>query len=332
MAQESFRALVVEQNADAVNATFQELPTTALPQGDVLISVAYSSLNYKDALAITNQGKIIRSFPFVPGVDLAGTVVESQSESFKAGDQVVLTGWGVGERHWGGYAQLARVKSEWLVPLPEGLSLQDAMGIGTAGLTAMLCVMALEEHGLHPGGREVLVTGAAGGVGSVAVSLLATLGYQVVAATGRSELHDYLKELGAADFLDRAALATPSKKPLESERWGGAVDSVGGETLASLLKAMAYGTSVAACGLAGSNTLPTTVLPFILRGVSLLGIDSVYCPKERRVEAWKRIVQTLPLDKLEKVMQVVPLQEVPALSREILQGRVRGRMVVDVRA
>ncbi len=332
MTQESFRALVVEQNADAVNAVLQELPTTALPQGDVLVSVAYSSLNYKDALAITNQGRIIRNFPFVPGVDLAGTVVESQSENFKAGDQVVLTGWGVGERHWGGYAQLARVKSEWLVSLPEGLSLQDTMGIGTAGFTAMLCVIALEEHGLRPGGREVLVTGAAGGVGSVAVSLLATLGYRVVAATGRSELHDYLKELGATDFLDRAELATPSKKPLESERWGGAVDSVGGETLASLLKAMAYGTSVAACGLAGSNTLPTTVLPFILRGVNLLGIDSVYCPKERRVEAWKRIAQTLPLDKLEKVVQVVPLQEVPALSREILQGRVRGRTVVDVRA
>jgi acrylyl-CoA reductase (NADPH) len=332
MTQESFRALVVEQNADAVNAVFQELPTTALPQGDVLISVAYSSLNYKDALAITNQGRIIRTFPFVPGVDLAGTVVESQSQDFKEGDQVVLTGWGVGERHWGGYAQLARVKSEWLVSLPEGLSLQDAMGIGTAGFTAMLCVMALEEHGLRTGGRDVLVTGAAGGVGSVAVSLLATLGYRVVAATGRSELWDYLKELGAADFLDRAELATPSKKPLESERWGGAVDSVGGETLASVLKAMAYGTSVAACGLAGSNSLPTTVLPFILRGVNLLGIDSVYCPKERRVQAWKRIAQTLPLDKLEKVIQVVPLQDVPALSREILQGRVRGRTVVDVRS
>lgn len=332
MTQESFRALVVEQNADAVNAVFQELPVTALPQGDVLISVAYSSLNYKDALAVTNQGKIIRTFPFVPGVDLAGTVVESQSESYKAGDQVLLTGWGVGERHWGGYAQLARVKSEWLVPLPNGLSLQDAMGIGTAGFTAMLCVMALEEHGLRPGGRDVLVTGATGGVGSVAVSLLATLGYRVVAATGRREHHDYLQELGASDFLDRAALSTPSKRPLESERWGGAVDSVGGETLASLLKAMAYGTSVAACGLAGSNTLPTTVLPFILRGVNLLGIDSVYSPKERRVEAWGRIARTLPLEKLEKVIQVVPLQDVPALSREILQGRVRGRMVVDVRA
>ncbi len=332
MTQESFRALVVEQNADAVNAVLQELPVTALPQGDVLISVAYSSLNYKDALAVTNRGKIIRTFPFVPGVDLAGTVVESQSESYKAGDQVLLTGWGMGERHWGGYAHLARVKSEWLVPLPEGLSLLDAMGIGTAGFTAMLCVMALEEHGLRPGGRDVLVTGAAGGVGSVAVSLLATLGHRVVAMTGRSELHDYLQELGASDFLDRAALSTPSKRLLDSERWGGAVDSVGGETLASLLKAMAYGTSVAACGLAGGNTLPTTVLPFILRGISLLGIDSVYCPKERRVEAWRRIVQTLPLQKLEKVIQVVPLQEVPALSHEILQGRVRGRMVVDVRA
>ncbi|GAC1367438.1 MAG: MDR family oxidoreductase [Ktedonobacteraceae bacterium] len=330
MVQESFRALVVEQNGDKVDAVFQELPVTALPQGDVLVSVAYSSLNYKDALAITNQGRIIRNFPFVPGIDLAGTVVESQSASFKAGDQVVLTGWGVGERHWGGYAQLARVKSEWLVPLPQGLSLKDAMGVGTAGFTAMLCVMALEEHGLRPRGRDVLVTGAAGGVGSVAVALLATLGYRVVAATGRSELHDYLKELGAADFLSREALATASKRPLESERWGGAVDAVGGETLASVLKSMAYGTSVAACGLAGGNGLPTTVLPFILRGVNLLGVDSVNCPKERRVQAWGRLAQTLPLDKLEKVIQVVPLQEIPALSREILQGHVRGRVVVDV--
>jgi acrylyl-CoA reductase (NADPH) len=331
MVQESFRALVVEQNADGVKAAFRELPVTALPEGDVLVSVAYSSLNYKDALAITNQGKIIRSFPFVPGIDLAGTVVESQSASFKAGDQVVLTGWGIGERHWGGYAQLARVKAEWLIPLPDGLSLRDTMGIGTAGFTAMLSIMALEEHGLHPGGREVLVTGAAGGVGSIAVALLASLGYQVIAGTGRSELHEYLKELGAAGFLDRATLATPSKRPLESERWGGAVDTVGGETLATVLCAMARGSSVAACGLAGGNTLPTTVLPFILRGVNLLGIDSAFCPQERRLAAWKRLAHILPREKFEKIVQVVPFQELLALSDEILHGRVRGRVVVDMR-
>jgi len=332
MVQESFRALVVEQHADGVQAVFRELPVSALPQGDVLVSVAYSSLNYKDALAITNQGKIIRSFPGVPGIDLAGTVVEAQSERFKAGDKVLLTGWGVGERHWGGYAQLARVKSEWLVPLPTGLSLQDAMGIGTAGFTAMLCVNALEEHGLRPGGREVLVTGAAGGVGSIAVALLATLGYNVVAGTGRSELHEYLKELGASDFLDRAALATPSKRPLDSERWAGAIDTVGGETLASVLRAMAYGTSVATCGNAGSMALPTTVLPFILRGINLLGIDSASCPTERRLAAWKRIAQILPHEKLEKIVRVEPFQKLITLSDEILEGHVRGRIVIDMRS
>ncbi len=331
MVQESFRALVVEQGVDEVHVVFRELPIAALPQGDVLVSVAYSSLNYKDALAVTNQGKVIRTFPCVPGIDLAGTVVESQSESFKAGDQVLLTGWGIGERHWGGYAQLASVKAEWLVPLPAGLNLKHAMGIGTAGFTAMLSIMALEEHGLHPDGREVLVTGASGGVGSLAVTLLATLGYQVIASTGRSELHGYLKELGATGFLDRATLSTPSKRPLESERWAGAIDTVGGETLASVLRTIAYGASVAACGLAGSNTLPTTVLPFILRSVNLLGIDSGSCPNKRRLAAWKRVAQILPLEKLEKIVQVVPLQEVPALSNEILQGHIRGRVVVDMR-
>ncbi len=330
MTRESFKALVVEEQANGVQSVLRDLSTSDLPAGDVLVSIAFSSLNYKDALAVTNQGRIIRAFPFVPGIDFAGTVAESQSAAFKAGDRVVLTGWGVGERHWGGFAQCARVKSDWLVPLPEGLDFVTAMGIGTAGFTAMLCVMALEDHGLRPGGREVLVSGAAGGVGSVAVAILAQLGYNVVASTGRSETHAYLQELGATAFLERQALAEPSKRPLESERWGGAVDTVGGETLAGILRTMAYGCSVAACGLAGGNTLPTTVLPFILRAVNLLGIDSVLCPPPRRRAAWERLVRDLPPDKLHKIMQVVPLREIPALSEEILEGRVRGRIVVDV--
>ncbi len=330
MTRQSFKALVVEQQGDSVQPVLRDLTIDELPAGDVLVSVAYSSLNYKDALAITNQGRIIRSFPFVPGVDFAGVVEESQAASFKPGDRVVLTGWGVGERHWGGYAQMARVYADWLVPLPDGLDAKAAMGIGTAGFTAMLCVMALEDHGLRPGGREVLVTGAAGGVGSVAVAVLAHLGYNVVASTGRSEMDGYLKDLGASTILDRQALSEPSKKPLESERWGGAVDTVGAETLAGALRSMAYGCSVAACGLAGGNSLPTTVLPFILRGVNLLGIDSVLCPQQRRLQAWTRLVRDLPVDKLAKIMQVAPLGEVPALSQKMLKGQVQGRVVVDV--
>ncbi len=331
MPQQLFKALVLDQQEGAVTATIRELAADALPDGDVLVAVAYSSLNYKDGLAVTGQGRIVRSYPFVPGIDLAGTVVESQSPAFQPGDQVVLTGWGVGERHWGGYAQLARVRSEWLVPLPAGMDLEQAMGIGTAGFTAMLCVMALEERGLAPGGRPVVVTGASGGVGSVAVALLAQLGYHVVASTGRAELHAYLQELGAREIIGRAALASPGK-PLESERWGGAIDTVGGDTLAGLLRAMAYGTSVAACGLAGGSALNTTVFPFILRGVSLLGIDSVMCPQERRRAAWARLARDLPRDALERIVQVVPLAEVPALSRQILAGQVRGRIVIDVNA
>jgi acrylyl-CoA reductase (NADPH) len=331
MLQRSFRALVLDQQDGAVVAAIQELRTDALPEGDVLVAIAYSSLNYKDGLAVTGQGRIVRSYPFVPGIDMAGTVVESQSPAFQPGDQVVLTGWGVGERHWGGYAQLARVRSDWLVPLPPGMDLKQAMGIGTAGFTAMLCVMALEERGLAPGGREVVVTGASGGVGSVAVALLARLGYHVVASTGRAELHAYLKDLGAREVIGREALASPGK-PLESERWGGAVDTVGGDTLAGLLRAMAYGTSVAACGLAGGSALNTTVFPFILRGVSLLGIDSVMCPQERRRAAWARLARDLPRDVLDRIVQVAPLADVPALSRQILAGQVRGRIVIDVNA
>ncbi len=331
MMNESFKALLLDEIEGTVQARVAELSPDALPAGDVLISVAYSSLNYKDGLALTGQGKIVRSYPMVPGIDLAGAVVESASPTFKPGDRVVLTGWGVGERHWGGYAQLARVRSEWLVPVPPGLSLRQAMTIGTAGLTAMLCVMALEERGLTPGDREVVVTGAAGGVGSVAVAILAKLGYNVTAVTGRAEAHAYLQSLGARQILDRSALA-PSPRPLESERWGGAVDTVGGEPLAALLRSMAYGSGVAACGLAAESSLPTTVLPFILRGVSLIGIDSVMCPLPRRQAAWRRLARDLTPAALEQMTQVVTLQDLPALSREILQGRVRGRVVVDVNA
>lgn len=324
---ETFTALVLEQRDGATAAALQTLGVAALPAGDVRVAVAYSSLNYKDGLAITGRGKIIRQFPMVPGIDFAGAVLESQHPEYAPGDQVVLTGWGVGERHWGGLAQQARVHGDWLVPLPAGLSPRQAMGIGTAGLTAMLCVLALEEHGVRPGGREVLITGAAGGVGSVAVALLGQLGYTVVASTGRAAEGDYLRALGAADVIGR--LPTEGR-PLESERWAGVVDTVGGATLAAALRSTAYGGSVAACGNAGGVELHSTVFPFILRGVNLLGIDSVSCPRERRRAAWARLAQGLPAALLDRMITEVPLGGVPALSSAILDGQVRGRVVVDV--
>jgi acrylyl-CoA reductase (NADPH) len=324
---QTLKALVVE-SGDPYTAQIRQATLDELPQGDVLVRVAYSSLNYKDGLAITGAGKVIRSFPMVPGIDLAGTVLESASPGYKPGDPVILTGWGVGERHWGGLAELARVRSEWLVPLPQGLSLQQAMGIGTAGFTAMLAVMALEAHAMDKS-KEVLVTGAAGGVGSLAVALLARLGYRVVASTGRTSEEAYLRSLGAGEILDRAALTAPSK-PLESERFGGAVDTVGGAVLAGVLPRMAYGGSVAACGNAGGVKLETTVFPFILRGVNLLGIDSVMCPREKRLEAWQRLAHDLPRPLLEEAMQVVSLEEVPERAQAILQGQVRGRVVVKM--
>jgi len=326
---DTFDALVLEQRDGATHSAIQSLPAAALPEGDVLVSVAYSDLNYKDGLAITGRGKVVRNFPMVPGIDFAGTVVESRSPAYKPGDPVVLTGWGVGERHWGGHAQLARVKADWLVPMPTGLTFKQAMGIGTAGFTAMLCVMVLEERGSRPGEREVLVTGATGGVGSVAVAILAKLGYQVVASTGKSDAHDYLKSIGASMVIDRLA---PPGKPLESERWGGAVDTVGGATLAALLPSMAYNSSVAAVGNAGGGELHTTVFPFILRGVGLLGVESVAVPPERRRGAWARLAHDLPAEALDRMIQVAPLKDVPALSQEICEGRIRGRVVVDVNA
>lgn len=329
MSSEVFRALVLEQVDGGVRASFRDLTTDELPPGEVLVEIAYSSLNYKDGLAVTGRGRVVRSYPMVPGIDLAGTVLESRSDAYRPGDAVVLTGWGVGERYWGGFAQRARVSAGWLTPLPAGMTPRHAMAIGTAGFTAMLSVMALEEHGLTPGEREVLVTGASGGVGSVAVALLAGRGYNVTASTGRVEAHDYLRALGARQIVDRAELSAPGK-PLESERWAGAVDTVGGEALAAALRAMAYGASVAACGNAGGAALNTTVFPFILRGVSLLGVESVMCPHDRRRAAWERLARELPTETIERIAQVAPLSDVPALSEQIVDGQVRGRIVVDV--
>jgi acrylyl-CoA reductase (NADPH) len=327
-----FRALVLENEGGKVHAGVKQLPISSLPDGDVLISIAYSSLNYKDALAVTNRGKIVRRFPMVPGIDFSGVVVESTSAGFKPGDEVVLTGWGVGEEHWGGLAQLARVKSDWLLPLPEGLTLKHAMAIGTAGLTAMFCVMALEEHGVWPDKGDVLVTGATGGVGSVAVMLLAALGYRVVASTGKEDAYEFLKSLGAQEIIDRRELAMHSDKPLESSRWAGAIDSVGGETLAAILRQLQRGGCVTAVGLAGGAELHTTVHPLILRGVSLIGIASVYMPVERRRAAWGRLARELPMDLLDQITQTAHLDDVLALSEQMISGKTRGRVVIDVNA
>lgn len=332
MADTTFTALVLDETDDGVGAKLQRLDEKALPPGDVTVRVAYSSLNYKDGLILGGKGRLVRTYPHVPGIDLAGTVEASESPDYEPGDEVVLTGWFVGERHWGGYAQLARVRPEWLVPLPAGLGPKRAMAIGTAGLAAMLCVIALEEHGLVPGEHEVAVTGAAGGVGSVAVALLANLGYNVVASTGRPEMHDFLRSLGASAVIDRADLARASDRPLDSERWAGAVDTVGSATLASLLRAMRYGASVAACGLAGGTDLPVGVLPFILRNVNLLGVDTVQCPAGRRRTAWERLARDLPMDRLDALTRVVPLGEVFDLGPKIVAGAVHGRTVVDVNA
>ena len=327
----TFRALVLEEIDGKTQSNIQHLESSSLPDGEVLVRVSHSSLNYKDGLAITGTGKIIRNVPMVPGIDFAGVVETSSSDAYKPGDQVVLTGWGVGERHWGGLSELARVKAEWLVPLPKGLSAAQAMGVGTAGFTAMLCVMVLERAGLEKGEpmNEIVVTGAAGGVGSVAVMLLAKKGHRVTASTGRSETHGYLREIGASDILEREVLAG-SSRPLETERFAGAIDTVGGTTLAGLIARMKYNSSIAACGLAGGVGLTTTVMPFILRGVNLLGVESVMVPYQPRLEAWARLAKDLPLDHLERAIQTVKLEDVPRLAQEIIAGQVRGRVVVDL--
>ena len=333
----SFSAIIVEQNpAGTPSPVLREFTSPDQlpdPGGELVVRVEYSSLNYKDGLALTGQGKILRASPMVPGVDLAGTVENPGSDSrFRAGDRVVLTGWGVGEKYSGGYAGYARVKGDWLIPLPAGLTTRQAMAIGTAGFTAMQCVLALEDHGVTPGGgNEIIVSGAAGGVGSLAVALLAKRGYRVVASTGRVETEgDYLRSLGAAELMPRTVLSVASSRPLDSARWAGGVDTVGGETLASILRQTKEYGSVAACGLAGGPHLPTTVLPFILRGVNLLGIHSVMCPRPLRERAWQRLATEVDLNQLLAMTRVVTLTEVLTLGPDILAGKVRGRIVVDV--
>jgi len=327
-----FKALVIDNSGSAVSASVQDLDESSLPSGLVTVAVEYSTVNYKDGLVVTGAGGLVKRFPHVPGVDFAGSVLQSADPAYRPGDEVVLTGWRVGEVQWGGLAQKARVSGDWLVPLPAGLSTRQAMAIGTAGFTAMLAVMALESHGLTPESGEVLVTGAAGGVGSVATAILAGLGMQVVASTGRAQAHAYLKSLGATAVVDRSSFAEPAKRPLEAERWAGCIDSVGGNTLARVLAQTKYGCSVAAVGLAGGSKLEHTVIPFLLRGVNLLGIDSVMCPKSRRIAAWNRLRTDLPLDKLEAMTIGAKLAEVPRIAADILQGKIRGRIVVDVNA
>lgn len=325
-----FRALVLTRDdAGPIRAVVKELSEADLPDEDVLVSVEYSSLNYKDGLAITGRGKVVRAYPMVPGIDLAGTVLSSRSSDYRPGQKVVLTGWGVGERYWGGYSQRQRVRPEWLVALPESLDTREAMAIGTAGLTAMLCVMTLEEAGIDPDSGEVLVSGASGGVGSVAVAILANLGYRVAAVTGRPEGADWLRDLGAARVVPRAEMMQ-APKPLESQRWAGGVDTVGGVMLARVLAETAYGGAVAACGLAGGAELTTTVMPFILRSVSLRGVDSVMCPLSRRKVAWERLARDLPAKALAAITREVALRDLPGLADRILEGQVRGRVVVSL--
>ena len=326
-----FKALVVEKGEEGTRASVQELPDDRLPEGEVTVAVEWSTVNYKDGLCIGPGGGLVRRYPHVPGIDFAGTVEASTDDRYAPGDQVILTGWRVGEAHWGGHAEKARVRADWLVPLPEGLEPRQAMAVGTAGLTAMLAVMALEDHGLEAGHGPVLVTGAAGGVGSVATALLAAGGHEVAAVTGRPEHEGYLRGLGASTIVPRSALAETVRRPLESETWAGCVDAVGGAMLARVLGQMKYGRSVAAVGLAGGADLPATVIPFLLRAVNLLGIDSVMQPFENRVRAWERIARDLPMERLEEMVQEATLGDLPRLGAEILKGQVRGRVVVDVR-
>lgn len=334
-----FRALVLQQPAEGTSkppAAVEQLDDNRLPEdGDVTVRVLYSTINYKDGMVINGLGKLVRAYPHVPGIDFVGIVAASENPRYAVDQHVILNGWRVGEVHWGGYAEMARVKGQWLVPMPEGVTPEETMILGTAGYTAMLAVMALEHQGLAPelaSGREVLVTGAAGGVGSVAVALLAALGYQVAASTGRAETHDYLRELGATTIIDRGELNEPSKRPLESERWAACIDNVGGTTLARAIAQTALHGSIAAVGLASGNELHTNVIPFLLRGVNLLGIESATCPFHRRVEAWRRLATQLPKDKLHRThSETIGLADLPRFADRILQGQVRGRVLVDVR-
>jgi len=327
-----FNALVVNRDEESgkTSAAVTELSLDDLPEAEVTVAVEYSTVNYKDGLCIGPGAGLVRKYPHVPGIDFAGTVETSHDDRYKPGDKVVLTGWRVGEAHWGGYSQKVRVRADWLVPLPGGLDTRQAMAVGTAGFTAMLAVMALEDHGIKAG--PVLVTGAAGGVGSVATAILANLGYKVAAVTGRPETADYLASLGATQIVTREEINETVKRPLEGEIWGGCVDAVGGAMLARVLGQMEYGASVAAVGLAGGAALPATVIPFLLRGVNLLGIDSVMQPYDNRLRAWQRVAADLPMDKLEAMIRPATLSDLPRLGADILEGQVKGRVVVDVNA
>jgi len=327
----SFKALVVNKDEQGYRAAVETWTLDRLMEGDVLVRVAHSTVNYKDGLAVTGKGPIIRNFPMIPGIDLAGTVESSEHPDFEVGDSVILNGFGVGERHHGGFAQYARLNGDWLVPLPKSFNTEQAMAIGTAGYTAMLCVMALERHGIDPEAGPVLVTGATGGVGSVAVMLLSKLGYRVIASSGKSSEGAYLQGLGASEIIDRSELGEPGK-PLGRERWVGAVDSVGSHTLANVLAQTKYGGTVSACGLAQGMDLPTTVAPFILRGVTLAGVDSVMAPKELRMQAWARLARQLKPSALLDISTLIGLGQVPEVAQQIVQGQVRGRVVVDVNA
>lgn len=325
-----FNALVLTQEEKLTHANVRQISEAELPEGDVLVEVACSSLNYKDGLAVTGVGRIIRNFPMVPGIDFAGTVIESSDERYKAGDRVILTGWGVGENHWGGLAEKARVKADWLVPMPDDCDAAKAMQIGTAGLTAMLCVQALQQAGIKPSDGDILVTGASGGVGSVAVTLLAQLGYRVVASSGRVEQNGpLLIKLGASEVIERSELEVDAR-PLEKQRWAGVVDTVGNKVLATALAQMQYGGAAAICGLAGGFALPTTVMPFILRGVNLLGVDSVSCPFEKRQAAWQDVLKFLPASYYQDACEAITLEQVPEFAQRIIKGQVTGRVLVQL--
>lgn len=324
-----FKGILIEKDDQGYRAAVKEIDESVLPEGDVTIKVSHSTLNYKDALAITGKGPVVRTFPMVPGIDLVGTVEQSESDKFKVGDKVLLNGYGVGEVHCGGLAEKARLKSEWLIPLPSVFSARQAMSIGTAGYTAMLCVMALEKNGVTPDKGKILVTGANGGVGSFSIAILAKLGYQVVASTGRVDESEYLQKLGASEIIDRATLSEPGR-PFAKERWAGAIDSAGSHTLANVCAGLQYGGVVAACGLAQGMDLPTTVMPFILRGVTLAGIDSVMRPTEDRLEAWQRLADILDPDVFDDISTEISLEEAVNVATDLIAGKVRGRVVVDI--
>ncbi len=324
-----FKGILIEKDEAGYRAAVKDIDDSQLPEGDVTVRVDYSSLNYKDGLAITGKGPVVRKFPMVPGIDIAGTVEASDNPAYKAGDRVLLNGWGVGETHWGGLARKARLKGDWLVPLPSAFTARQAVAIGTAGYTAMLCVLALERQGVKPGDGEIVVTGAAGGVGSVAIAVLKRLGYTVVAVSGRPAEADYLKQLGAAEVIDRSVFSAPGK-PLGKERWAGAVDVVGSHTLANICATTQYRGVVTACGLAGGMDFPSSVAPFILRGVTLVGIDSVMCPRAERLVAWERLGRDLDVDKLAMITHEVSLAEAIPAAAQLIEGKVRGRVVVDV--